>query len=131
MVLDTFSVLGGWWQVEMFFGVGIIVAASMFWQGRRPEKDRVFFKKKRHYENSLINSWNYREKVIELASDCIVIYPWEDITLKELKEAAKDVNLDINELKHFCRASMGLCRGWTCGSAVGEIFSKLTKSPHE
>jgi len=70
-------------------------------------------------------------KVFELASDDTVICRCEDITLRDLKTAAKDANSDINELKRLSRVGMGLCRGRTCGTAVGEILSKLTGSPLE
>ncbi len=103
--------------------------------GQEADKRRAVFYKKIKKETRLRKQFNrimkLPDKVFELACDDTVICRCEDITLKELKEAAKSAGPNINELKRLSRAGMGLCQGRICCTAVAEILAKLTGTTPE
>lgn len=54
-----------------------------------------------------------------------IICRCEEITLKELQEAAKKYNSSARELKLLTRAGMGFCGGRTCRQAVDRILMDI------
>lgn len=50
----------------------------------------------------------------------------EAITRGEIEQAIEDGARDLNELKRFSRASMGLCQGRTCRRLIERIFAEKT-----
>lgn len=57
----------------------------------------------------------------------IFICRCEEVTLRELEEAAKEFNSSARELKLRTRAGMGICGGRTCRPSVDKVLAKVAK----
>lgn len=55
----------------------------------------------------------------------IIICRCEEVTLRELEEAAKEFNSSARELKLRTRAGMGVCGGRTCRPSVDKVLAKV------
>ena len=58
----------------------------------------------------------------------VIICRCEEVTLKQLEEAAKQFNTTARELKLRTRAGMGFCGGRTCRPIVDEVLLKVTNT---
>jgi len=47
-----------------------------------------------------------------------------EVTVREVQEAIRAGARDVNAVKRWTRAGMGLCQGKTCGPLVRRILSK-------
>lgn len=47
-----------------------------------------------------------------------------EVTLQEIREAIRGGARDVNAVKRWTRAGMGLCQGKTCGQLVARIISE-------
>jgi bacterioferritin-associated ferredoxin len=65
-----------------------------------------------------------RPGLYELATDDTIVCRCEEITLKEVREAAAEGITDMNELKRMTRMGMGNCQGRMCGPALQEILAR-------
>jgi len=57
----------------------------------------------------------------------VIICRCEEVSLKDLEEAAKKYNCSARELKLRTRAGMGFCGGRTCRPAVDKVLTSITK----
>lgn len=57
--------------------------------------------------------------------DDLIICRCEEVTLGDLKEAAKKYNTTARELKLRTRAGMGYCGGRTCRPAVDHVIHRV------
>ena len=70
-----------------------------------------------------------RPGLYELAMDDTIVCRCEEITLREIKEAAAEGATEMSEIKRITRMGMGLCQGRMCGPASQEIIARLTGLP--
>jgi NADPH-dependent 2,4-dienoyl-CoA reductase/sulfur reductase-like enzyme len=60
--------------------------------------------------------------IYELATDDTVVCRCEEVTVRELREAAADT-IDLNVVKSLTRAGMGLCQGKSCQRQVAATIA--------
>lgn len=60
-----------------------------------------------------------------------IICRCEEITEQEVIEAIKNGATNVNEVKRWTRAGMGLCQGRTCRRLIERILARETKTSLE
>lgn len=56
----------------------------------------------------------------------VIICRCEEVTLQDVKDAAKKYNCSARELKLRTRAGMGFCAGRTCRPVVDQLLSEIS-----
>ncbi len=60
-----------------------------------------------------------------------VVCRCEDVTRREIEEAADSGATEVNQLKHFTRCGMGPCQGRMCGDVAAELLAQKLGVPRE
>jgi NADPH-dependent 2,4-dienoyl-CoA reductase/sulfur reductase-like enzyme len=77
---------------------------------------------KRRFQRALLRMHRVGAGVYELATPDTVVCRCEDVTRAEL-ERAIDASADVNVVKGFTRATMGLCQGRNCQRQIAALIA--------
>jgi len=64
------------------------------------------------------------EGLFDVVTDDTIVCRCEEVTAREILDAAEEGTLDLNDIKRRVRAGSGWCQGRTCGSAIVEILAR-------
>lgn len=73
-----------------------------------------------------------RPAMVDAIPGDTVVCRCEDVTRREIEDAAAQGAADINQLKHFTRCGMGPCQGRVCEDVVAELLAaRIASDPDE
>jgi thioredoxin reductase/bacterioferritin-associated ferredoxin len=96
--------------------------SSNDWQ-MRSRAPRVATEKLSAFSDAIAGLMALRPKQVKAIADDVVVCRCEDVTRRDIKQAARDGAQDINQLKHFTRCGMGPCQGRMCGEVAAELLA--------
>ena len=78
------------------------------------------------FAGALRRAYRTRAEWYQRTLDDTIVCRCEDVRAGEIREAARDGIGDVNLVKRWTRAGMGLCQGRTCGATMCELVADAT-----
>jgi NADPH-dependent 2,4-dienoyl-CoA reductase/sulfur reductase-like enzyme len=78
------------------------------------------------FASALRGAYVTRPEWYQRTADDTIVCRCEDVRAREIRDAARSGVADVNLVKRWTRAGMGLCQGRTCGATVCELVAQAT-----
>jgi bacterioferritin-associated ferredoxin len=75
--------------------------------------------------------WQFRPGLYDIIDDDTLICRCEEVTYKEIKEAISAGAEDLNQVRSWSRAGMGMCQGRSCQINLAHIVAAAKGRPIE
>jgi len=94
--------------------------------GVRTELERLY-----RWRRTIDEIYRLPEGLFDVVTDDTIVCRCEEVTARQVLDAAEEGTLDLNDIKRRVRAGSGWCQGRTCGSAIVEILARRRGVPRE
>ena len=98
---------------------------------RRSAAVRGKLKRLYRFREAVDEIYRLPEGLFDFPADHTIVCRCEEITAGEIRRAAREGTLNLNDIKRRVRAGSGWCQGRTCGPAIVEMLARECKKTPE
>jgi hydrogen cyanide synthase HcnB len=105
------------------------ISDSDFSQRSAPLRDRL--RRLYRFRKAVDELHRLPEGLFDIPADNTIVCRCEEVTAGEIRRAAREGTLDLNDIKRRGRAGHGWCQGRTCGPAIVEMLARENRLSRE